>query len=972
MKSLFYLFLFAKLLLTISYCENRHYDWVHEVSDLKPDSRIIYGKLENGFRYVFMPNKQLPKHFSVRLYVNAGSMMEEENERGLAHFLEHMSFKGIRGYPEDKMIQTLQHLGVSFGTHNNAYTDFDKTVYKLDLMDNSDSHLDHSLKILSGIADGMILDETLIKKERGVILAEKRDTDNVGIKVSDDYRKFLQKELRINERLPIGVESVIKSANGELLRNFYKKWYRPERMILVIVGDLNQDAVESRIKENFSAFSGLSEAPSEPNWGELEYNRGLRSKIYKDKELEETVVVLVSLTPYQKDKIANKENRKEVIYRSIAYSILNARMQNLAKEEKSLFHNGYASSDVSFDIFRQSTITLQCGAEQVLEALKVAENELRRVFEYGFTDEEFNRFKKEELFGYKNRIHLDETSKTGDLIDSLFEIVLNSSVFTTYAFDYEFAKEFLEKEANKEKCLEVFKNSWDLVNLSIYLATNCDSCYTETGLNEAYNLSKEIELKAPEENEIVEYHYKGESEKGSIIEESYNENLDCYQYRLSNNVRINIKQTNFDKNGIYYRIDFGNGKDDLGAGPEGIKAVASYILREGGIGQLSKEKIYRAFAGNGIFIPCINIENDVFNMIAAIKNEDFEGQMNLICGYFMEPAYLDDGLKQMHVAFRNYYSNLNKTANGIMELEVYPYLTNNHPEYGVYSLENLIARTPQEVKEWMKDPLTKSYMEITLVGDFNKDEILESLLNTLGTLPERDETKKCYEEMSEVVLREGLAKRVFGYQSEIPQASCMVYWPGYELTDDNKQIIEYVKTDVLAAVLDERLRQKVRMELGEGYSPVASICFADHIYAQTMTDPNKAHYLCDLMTEIAASLATEKITEDEFNRVILAKLLEKESNKFTNVYWLNHLARMQEDPSLIQDEDFRDNYYKNLTLKEVNQAAKKYFQPSKAVQVMIVPEPYRFEVVNKIKNQKIKKICGKSISSFCREREQSR
>lgn len=961
MKSLFYLFIFTQLLLTVSYCENRQYDWPHEASNLKPDSRIIYGKLENGFRYVFMPNKQLPKHFSVKLYVNAGSMMEEENERGLAHFLEHMAFKGIRGYPEDEMIQTLQHLGVSFGSHNNAYTSFDKTVYELDLMDNSDSHLDHSLKIISGIADGMVLDETLIKKEMGVILAEKRDTDNVHSKLSIDYGKFLYNGLKTYDRLPIGIEPVIKSANHTLLKSFYKKWYRPERMILVIVGDLNWDDLESRIKRYFSNFSELSKVSPEPDWGKLKKEHQLRSKIYKNKELESTEVELVSLVPHQRDAIDNKEERKKSLYRSIAYSILYDRIQNLAKEEKSLFYNGYASSIVSFDRFRQSTITLQCEPEHVLEALKIAENELRRVFEYGFTDEEFNRFKNEFLFGYKNTVQLDETSKTGDLINSLFRTILDASVYTTYASEYEMAKEFLEKEANKKKCLEVFKNSWDMENLSIYLTTNCDSCCTEADLNEAYNLSKKIELKSPEEKERVEYHYKGESNKGSIVEESYNEDLDCYLYRFSNNIRINLKQTKFDKEEIHYKIDFGNGDDEPGERPDGVEIVASNILYEGGIGQLSKEKINRAFAGNGIYIPFVSVHDDVFSMNGSIKNEDFEGQMNLICGYFMEPAYFNDGLKQLHLAIKDSYNNLNKTANGIMSTEVYPYLTNNHPKYELYALEDLISRTPQEVKKWMEYPLLKSCIEITIVGDFDKEEILESLLNTLGTLPKRDETKKCYEKIPEVLLREGLAKRVFGYQSEIPQASCMVYWPGYEITDDNKELIEYVKTDILAAILDERLRQKVRMELGEGYSPVASMCFADHIQAQTMTDPDKADYICDLMTEIAASLATEKITEDEFNRVILAKLLEKESQKFTNAYWLNYLNRMQEDPSLIQDEDFRENYYKNVTLKEVNQAAKKYFQPSKAVQVMVVPEPYKLKVEDKIRNQKIKKICGKSI-----------
>ncbi len=943
MKKLFCVLLFLKLLINISHCENLKYDWPHEVSDLKPDARVVYGKLENGFRYVFMPNKQLPKHFSVRLYVQAGSMMEEEEERGLAHFLEHMAFKGIRGYPEDEMIQTLQRLGVPFGTHSNAHTGIDETVYKLDLMDNNDAYLDHSLRILSGIADGMVLDEALIKKEIGVILAEKRDSDDTFNRLGEDFRNFSYKGLKINERLPIGIESVIKSANSQLLRAFYKKWYRPERMVLVIAGDLNRDEVESQINEYFSIFTGLSKVPSEPDWGALQYDQGLRLRIYKDEELPNTSLALMSLKSYQQ-KIVSKEERKTEIYQSIAYRILNARMERLAKEENSVFYNAGASSSTSFDRVRQSTITMECEPKQVLQALQVAENELRKVFEFGFTNEEFNRFKSEILYEYKSAIALDETAKTDQLISTLLNTIIDQSVYTSYVFDYKIAKEFLENEANKEACLGIFKDGWDMNNLFIYLSTNSPILYTEAQLKETFNLSKKISLVAPLEEELVKYHYENGVEKGVIVDERYDEKLDSYHYRLSNNIRINLKQTDYDKEKIHYRIDFGNGDDEPGIRPDAIEQVASYILYSGGIGQLSIEKLKRAFAENGIYIPMINVSNDVFTIRESIDLEDFEGQMNLICGYLMEPAYSNEGLKEMHTNLRDSYNNLNKTIGGIMGLHVYPYLTNNHPEYEMWRLEDLIKRTPDEVKNWMKAPLAESYMEITIVGDFKKDEVLESLVKTIGILPKRKESKQCYEGIPEVLLKEGSSKKVFGYYSAIPQAVSMVYWPGPKVTEDNKKLIDRVKTEVLAAVFDERLRQRVRMELGEGYSPTAGIYLGHHIGTQTMTDPDKANYLCELMTQVGASMISEEVTEDEFNRVILAKLLEHKSMKFTNAYWVNLLARRHEFPFAIEDFFFMDNYYQKLTRQEVNEVAKKYLRPEKAVQVIIVPESHRLQV----------------------------
>lgn len=944
-KYFFYTILFFQVIFNCAYSNTPQYDWPHEASDLKPDPRIVYGTLDNGFRYVFMPNAQLPKHFAVRLYVDAGSFMEEEHERGLAHFLEHMAFKGIRGYPEDQMIQTLQRLGVSFGSHTNAHTSFDETIYKLDFMDNSAEHLQHALCIMAGIADGMFLDETLIKKEIGVILAEKRDSYNVGYKLFCDHLQFFtSNRLLMNERLPIGLESVIKSANTELLRNFYKKWYRPERMILVIVGDLNQKDVETQIKDYFATFSNLLEAEQEPNLGSLKYKQSLRSRVYKDKEIDGTYIELMSLKPYQ-SKIVDKKVRKEKIYESLAYKIFNERMSELAKQEAFPFIAGRGSSRVSYDLFTDSSISIMCKPAQVLEAISAAENELRRVLEYGFTDEEFNRMKRETLHEYERDQALDETQKTADLIDNLLEATTEEQVFTSNQWDYQFLKEFFETEANKEACLEVFKNFWDTENLSIYLYTNSNIPYTADQLKEAYYTSKEMTLEAPKERETLQYSYDGLGEKGAIIDERYNSELNCYQYRFSNNVRVNLKQTNYDKDQIHYQLSFGNGKDEPGTKLPGITAIATSVLYDGGIGQFSEEELSRAFAGSGIKMPMIHVDENSFWMYSSIQPCDFGSQMNLICGCLMEPAYRSDQLKQTHVYMRDYYNNLNQTIEGILRLKVEPYLTHEHPEYEHDYLEDIVARTPEEVKSWVQDALTESYMEISIVGDFDKDQVLESLLKTLGALPKRKDNKQCYEKKQELFLRKSPAKQIFSYYSTLSKANSRVYW---ELSDqvwanDNLSMINTVRATILSEILSERLRQKIRMELGEGYSPYSDVQFdGKAIMVTTSTDPEKADWLCELIVQIAETLALEGASEDEFNRAIFAKLFDIESEKYTNVYWLfSRLVRSQEYSYKTKDQDFMDNYYKKLKLEEVNEIAKECLKAEKALKVMIVPDSYR-------------------------------
>lgn len=937
--------LLLQTIICVSCSHLSKHDWPHEVSDVAPDPRIVYGKLGNGFRYVFMPNVQLPKHFSVRLYVKAGSLMEEEHERGLAHFLEHMSFMGICGYPEDQMIQTLQHLGVPFGSHNNAYTSSNKTVYKLDFMDNSPEHLKHGLKIMAGIADGMLLEEASIKKEIGIILAEKRDECDYDVedRLGYDYQAFVYRGLRISERRPIGIGSVIKSANTELLRNFYKKWYRPERMILVIVGDLDSNQVETDIKDYFSTFSGLSEAPSEPNLGVLNYKQGLRFRVYQDKELSETSIELISLKPYQQG-IVDKKIRKKWIYESMACSILNERMGTLSTEKESSFIEGECSRRFLYDMFTEWSVAMKCNPERVHEALKAAENQLRKIFEYGFTDEEFDRVKHENLCEFEKASNFSATKKTDDLIESLLDTTIDQDIFTSYQWDYNFLKEFFEKEANKEECLDVFKNFWDTDNLLIYLSTNSDIQYTDEQLKEAYYASKAVVLEAPEEededgsqeSELVKYHFGGLGEKGAIADQCYNAELDCYQYKLSNNIRVNLKQTNYDKGEIFYRINFGNGMKESGTRLPGITNVTNRILYDGGIGQFSQKELFKILPGHGVEIPWIDLGENIFTISSSIKPVDFEVQMNLICGYLMEPAYRSDGLKKMHKEFTDWYNNLNKTTYGICELQVNDYLTDGHPDYKLNALNDVLARTPQEVKNWLKNALTESYMEVSIVGDFDQDKVLEALLKTLGALPMRKENKQ-QEKESKALLRAGPETKVFGCHSTLQQADSMVYW---ELSGCDNE-----KAEIIAEIFDERLRQKVRVELGECYSRSSELCFDGQVLQVTATtDPEKANYLCELIVEIAQTIANKGVTQDELNRVIVTKLLKIKNQTFTNWFWLDCLEQSQECPDKVKTANSLNKYYKELKLEEVNEAAKQYLQLEKALKVIVVPESYRSKV----------------------------
>ncbi|MDA8969559.1 insulinase family protein, partial [Akkermansiaceae bacterium] len=222
-----------------------------EGSDLKPDAKAIFGSMDNGFRYIIYPNSEPPSKFSVRLHIGAGSLMEADNQRGVAHFLEHMVFNGSKNFTPAELIPRMQRLGIQFGAHANAYTSFDETVYMLDLPNMDEKTVDLTFTVMRDFADGALLTEEEIDSERGVIISEKTSRDSVGYRMMLKQFEYLIPGSRLMKRVPIGTEEVIRTAPRERFTDFYTRYYTPKRMTFVVVGDFDSKEIERRIRETF-------------------------------------------------------------------------------------------------------------------------------------------------------------------------------------------------------------------------------------------------------------------------------------------------------------------------------------------------------------------------------------------------------------------------------------------------------------------------------------------------------------------------------------------------------------------------------------------------------------------------------------------------------------------------------------------------------------------------------------------------
>jgi len=367
--------------------------WAQQISDIKPDANVVYGTLSNGMRYVIMPNKQPPGRVSMRLHIAAGSLMEREDQRGVAHFLEHMVFNGSKNFPDaSELIPKMQRLGIAFGAHANAYTSFDETVYMLDLPNNEDDTLKLGFDVMRDFGDGAFLRDEEIEKERGVILSEKTSRDSVQMRLMEEQFQALLPDSLMSKRFPIGTEKIIKSAPRKAFTDFYSQYYIPSKMTFVYVGDFDPIAAEKRIIASFGSMKNPVSPIANPELGTVPSGHGYQTLVMADKEVATTDITLLTKKRYQK-KPDTRANRGVELPLTLAHAIINQRLSILTKKEDVTISDGNAFSYDLFDFVELTGISVDAKDHNWKAALPVLEQELRRAIKHGFTESELKQIK---------------------------------------------------------------------------------------------------------------------------------------------------------------------------------------------------------------------------------------------------------------------------------------------------------------------------------------------------------------------------------------------------------------------------------------------------------------------------------------------------------------------------------------------------------------------------------------------------
>lgn len=914
--------------------------WAQDLSDIKADEKVIYGTLPNGMRYVIEKNQLPPGRVSMRLHVDAGSLNEAEDQRGVAHFLEHMVFNGTKHFPDaTKLIPQMQRLGIAFGAHANAYTSFDETVYMLDLPNNENSTLDLAYNVMGDFADGALLAESEIDEERGVIAAEKTSRDSIGLRMMEKQFSELLPNSLLAKRFPIGTDEVIAKAPRERFVDFYTRFYTPEKMTFIIVGDIDPAAAEQRITSIFGAIKNPEKPGPKATLGDLSTKPGFQTAVFTDKELTSTDVSLLRIGKHDY-KVDTQAKRAEKLPLSIANAILSRRLSKIAKEENSAIVSGSASQDVLFRELELGSVEVTAANDDWQKALPVLENEFRKASEYGFTQSEIDEVIANLINSYERQVETAPTRKTPDIASNLTQHVHGDYVYSTPETDLEILKENL-KSVTKDSVHNAFKDFWKTEDITLILSGKEAPENAEQLLKDIYEKAKETKVTAPEEKELGEFAYTDFGKPGTVAESKHIEDLDLHQLTLSNGVKVNYKKTDFDKHSISMIAHFGTGKLGMPKDKPGLDTLTGAIFSAGGLGKHSAEDLKTLLAGKDCGVG-LGIEDDSFTLAGSTTPEDLQLQLQLLAAYLTDPGFRPEAERQFKAALPMLFAQLKHTQAGAMA-EMTAWLHGNDGRFVFPTMEQAQALSTEDVKNWLTPQLANAPIEISIVGDFEEEALVAALNSTIGALPERKGSPELAEGANVIQPPKTPAEQEFNFESTIDSGISIVLWSADDATD--RDIKKVRRMGLLSEIFSDRLRVTLREKLGEAYSPSAqteqSLTFKNvgYMLAYSPGKPANISKVTDTIVELGAEFAEKGATQDELDRALKPRLSMLEKTLRQNSYWLGSvLDQSQQYPEKLNWARERDKDYADIKLEEINALAKQFLTKDRVMRVKIAPK----------------------------------
>jgi zinc protease len=910
--------------------------WPKDRSDLPSDPAITWGRLPNGVRYAVRSSAEPRGRISLCLMVLAGSQMERDDQQGYAHFVEHMAFKGTRHFPAGTLVKTLQRHGMAFGAEVSAFTTFDTTFYNLNLAGNTSESLGEGLQVLRDFADGVEFGQKEIDTERGVILSEWRTRESGPERVWWNRLTTLYDGTLFARRKPIGEVASIERADRAGLLDFYDTWYRPERMVLIAVGDAKPEFLVSQISQFFADMRARRPAVPAPAVGGLATKPGVHPSLFT--EMDSGGGTSIEFASVQPGVLSpSRATLRTQLARSVACDILGMRLHEVVTKDPASFGGSSATFSETFGRFTESSAIIESRSGNWMRALVTLEHELRRALQRGFNPSEIALSASTGLAACRYASECAPTRHSDELVATIREDLMSGRV-TEDPSAYLALVQPIFNSLTPQECLRAFRSLWpeDQQNILVCGGIKISDPVKEIG--EIYDSSRRFPVVEDDEEPSTPFAYTHFGPAGKIAERKHIDDLDMDLIRFANGVRLNLKRTNYVADTVAIRVRFGGGLASEPRNKPGLGFLAGTCFLDSALGRHDSEAINRIIRGNTIALS-FSAEDDAFVFTGGTDRAHIQLLFQLITAFFTDPGWRDDALASARGHIGSYYSSLSTDTSAFAAAVGPKFVTDGDPRYGMPRFIDVSKRTLVEVRSWLGPQLASGPVEIGVIGDMDVKKVINLAAETFGTLPPRASRSDLPSRPVHPLQKAG--ELDMAIQSNNPKATVWIAWvfPGNINATTSRQ------ADLLGDILNDRIRSKIREELGAAYDATVFSWESqadprfDLLIAQMTTPPGAVRRLASIVRQISSDLARNGVNADEFERARQPILASLEQNMRDNTYWLYYvLGSAQEHPDRLDWPRTRERDYRSMTRDEVNALAKQYLGAERAYSVLVAPK----------------------------------
>jgi zinc protease len=899
---------------------------------IDPDIRV--GKLDNGLTYYIKQHHKPEARASLRLAVNAGSVQEDDNQRGLAHYLEHMAFNGTKRFEKMAIVNYLESIGMQFGPDVNAYTSFDETVYMLQVPTDSKESLEKGLDILHEWSHALTLDPEEVEKERGVVIEEWRLGRGADERIFDKQFPLMFQGSKYAERLPIGEKKILETAPVEALKRFYEDWYRPDLMAVVAVGDFEPDDMEAMIKERFGKLPKAKASARKRVPIEVPSHSETLVSIETDPEMTNTSVQIINKMPHRPE--VTKSDYRRFVAESLYHSMLNARFNQIGQTPRSPFMFAASSTGGWARTTDQFSLWAMAKEGRVQETLDVLATEVERVNQHGFTETEFTRAKAEELRQYKRSVLEHEKTDASQFAGEIIRNFLEKEMMPGIAHELRIVEEVLPTYTLEE--LNTMARGWTGTDNRVVLVSGPAKAKMPSEAAVLAKVdgaaSKKLE---PYKDIVADGPLMAKTPKaGSVVKSESVDKIGTTIWTLSNGARVIWKPTDFQNDSISM-TGFSPGGHSLVSDEDFHSArYASSIVSAGGVGKHSDVALTKLLAGKVAYARAYvgELEEGVSGRASP---EDLETMLQLLHLRFTDPRKDKEDFAAWKANQVEWVRNRLLNPESVFFDEVFEAAASGHMRYKPATLETLEKVSMDKAHEIYKERFADAG-DFTFVFVGNIDEktfkpLVETYLASLPSTARKEKWKdigvKRPKGLKKIRTRRGTEPKSFVYMTMLGKQK----W-SWEVEDD---------LDMLTEVLRIRLREVLREDMGGVYG-VFSGGWLERRPKERYTfrvgfgcAPANAEKLKAAVFQVMAEVKKKGASADIITKIKEKRRRQYETDSKENYWWLNGLERHYRYGTDATKLLENDKLVERVSSKRIKAAAKKFLNKKAMVDGLLLP-----------------------------------